>query len=249
MTATTKTPLGADTTVHKYYLDVDMGTPAVPIWVPLGGIYSFKPVQEPTVKDNSDFDSDWGSDSIPRQKWGVEAKIWRKRQVASPTEYDDAQEFLRAAGAHILGENVVRIRYYDMVENGPQEEAYQGNVAVAWKPDGGQTEEYDSITVTLYGQGNRAEIAHPAAAASVPTAASITPTTGVAAGGEAACIKGQYFTGATAVKIGVTAVTDYEVVDDYTIAIVTSAKAAGPYTVYVTNPTGTNATGPTFTYS
>jgi hypothetical protein len=249
MTATTKVPLGPSTPAGKWYLDVNTGTESVPVWLKVGGIGEFKPLKDPSVQDSSDFDSDWGGDEVSDLKWGLEFKAKRKVQSASFTAYDAGQEFLRAASDGVLSTNRVQVRWYEMVTGGPRVEAYSGWVAVAWNPDGGDKKALDIVSAKLYGQGTRTPITHPDTVAVVPVVSSILPITGVAAGGEAAYIAGQFFTGVTAVKIGVTAVTDYQLVSDYGLAIVTPAKTAGPYTVYVTNATGTNATGPTFTYS
>ena len=57
MTATTKVPLGASTLVRKWYLDVNTGSVAIPVWVGVFGLLDFQPVLNPTLQDDSDFDS------------------------------------------------------------------------------------------------------------------------------------------------------------------------------------------------
>jgi hypothetical protein len=253
MTASTKTPLGADTTVNKYYHDVNTSTYESPIWVPVGAIYSFKPVQSPTVKDDSDFDSDWGSDGVVLQKWGIEEKFWRKRKVATPTEYDDGQEFLRELGSHVLGQNIADIRYYEMADDGPREEAYRGYAAVAWVPDGGATEDYDSITVTLHGRGNRNPITHPDTVASVPTVAAVTPATDVEAGGAVVVISGCDFMvegvdDVVEILFGAVACTVYTTYSDNLIAATVPA-GTGAVNVTVENATGVSTSVVSFLYT
>lgn len=249
MSAPSRTKLGPSTPARKWWLDVNTNTEAEPIWTPVNGIGEFKPLNLPSMQDSGDFDSDFSAKEASLIEWGAEFKVKRKVKSGAFTEYDTGQEALRAAGNAVLGSNRVQIRYYEMTTGGPRVEAYKGWVTVDWGEDGGAAEALDVVSVKLHGQTDRVAITHPDAEASVPTVVSITPNTGVIAGGEAAHIYGQYFLGASAVKIGVTAVTDYVVFDDNHISIVTPAKSAGPYTVYVTNPNGTNATGPTFTYS
>lgn len=249
MAAPARTQLGPSTPVRKWWLDVNTGTEAVPIWTPVNGIGDFKPLNAPTIQDASDFDSDYGKDEAALIKWGAEFKVKRKVTYADATIYDPGQEALRAAGNGVLASNRVQIRYYEMVDSGPEVEAFKGWVTVDWGEEGGAQDAFDVVAVKLHGQSDRTAITHPNTEALAPTVASVTPTTAVLAGGEAAYIKGQYFTGVTAVKFGVTAVTDHQLIDDYTLCVVTPAKTAGGYTVYVTNVTGTNATGPTITYA
>jgi len=76
------------------------------------------------------------------------------------------------------------------------------------------------------------------------TVSGLTPLVAGTAGGSAHTIRGRGFTGTTGaggVKVGVTNVTSYVVVNDTTITFVAPAKTAGPYTVTVTSPIGTSA--------
>jgi hypothetical protein len=116
MPATTKVPLGASTTVRKWYLDVNTGTIAAPVWVGVFGITEFKPGLEPQLQDDSDFDSEgFQSQTKTAEAWSCELKIARKVTVASPTAYDPGQEFLRSKAIGKMGPaNSVNIRYYEM---------------------------------------------------------------------------------------------------------------------------------------
>jgi hypothetical protein len=75
-------------------------------------------------------------------------------------------------------------------------------------------------------------------ATSPPTVASVTPATGLAAGGTAVTISGTGFTGATAVTFGGTAATAVVVVNANTITATAPAHAAGTVDVQVTTPKG-----------
>lgn len=61
-------------------------------------------------------------------------------------------------------------------------------------------------------------------------------------------VTGTGFTGATSVTFGGTAVISFTVVNATTITCVTPARAAGPASVLVTTPGGTNAANTLFTY-
>jgi hypothetical protein len=89
-------------------------------------------------------------------------------------------------------------------------------------------------------------------ATSPPIAISVTPNTGLAAGGFAITIAGAGFTGATGVTVGGTSATAVVVVDPNTITATAPAKAAGPYGVVVLTPRGNsppNSPATTLTYS
>jgi hypothetical protein len=77
-------------------------------------------------------------------------------------------------------------------------------------------------------------------AASPPAVASVTPNTGLAAGGTSVTISGTGFTGATGVTFGGTAATAVVVVNANTITATSPAKTAGTYDVRVTTPNGTS---------
>jgi len=95
---------------------------------------------------------------------------------------------------------------------------------------------------TYAGQAGRGGTITPQApypsAASPPAVQSVTPATGLAAGGTAVTISGTGFTGATAVTFGGTAATAVVVVNANTITATSPAKAAGTYDVRVTTPNG-----------
>jgi len=76
-----------------------------------------------------------------------------------------------------------------------------------------------------------------------PSVSSISPNTGLAAGGTAVTISGINFTGATGVTFGGTAATAVAVVNANTITCTSPAKAAGTYDVVVTTPNGTSPIG------
>jgi len=86
-----------------------------------------------------------------------------------------------------------------------------------------------------------------------PVLFSLSDIAGPAAGGEIITVRGIGFTGTVGVTVGGTAATDFEVVDNFTLVIVTPAHAAGAVAVVVTNGTGASSgsltAANTYTYS
>jgi hypothetical protein len=86
----------------------------------------------------------------------------------------------------------------------------------------------------------------------IPTISGLSDITGPAAGGEVVTITGTGFALASAVVFGVTAATDFEIVDSHHIVAVAPAHAAGATIIRVTNPTGqstvTGSVANTYTY-
>jgi len=162
MPATTKVPLGASTLIRKWYVDVNTGTTAVPVWTGVFGIGEFKSGQDDSLQDDADFDSDgWKSQTKTAAAWSLELKLARKVRVALATAYDPGQEKLRAASMEAGTANTVEVRWYEMTTAGPRVESFQGFAAVSWSPDGGDMEALDMVSVTLTGQGKRNATTHP----------------------------------------------------------------------------------------
>jgi hypothetical protein len=250
-------PLGASTVNRKWYVDVDTAfSSASPTWVGVFGIVNFQQKLNPTLQDDSDFDSGgFMSKTKTAEEWGVSLKIARKVTQADATVYDPGQEYLRARAIGQMGpSNAAHIRFYEMTPSGPRAEAYDGFAAVTWSPDGGKMSDLDIISVTLDGQGRLNAITHPNTGSVIPVITGLIPATGLAAGGSLCRITGTNFTGttgATGVKFGATNATSYDVISDGLIEAIVPAHAAGVVDVAVTNGAGASAaTAQTkFTYS
>lgn len=76
-----------------------------------------------------------------------------------------------------------------------------------------------------------------------PVVYTLSDQTSGTAGGELVIVTGERFTGVTAVEVGGTAVTDYEVQSPFQIAAIMPAKAAGTHHLVVTNASGSSTTG------
>lgn len=80
---------------------------------------------------------------------------------------------------------------------------------------------------------------------SAPTVTSLDDVTGPVGGGELIKVTGSGFSTATAVTVGGTAATDFTIVNDNLLWIITPAHAAATVAVVVTNPTGSSTSTPT----
>lgn len=100
---------------------------------------------------------------------------------------------------------------------------------------------------TYAGQLGRTGVIAPKSAypdkTSAPSVASVTPATGLAAGGTPVTVLGMGFTGATTVKFGGTNATALVVVDANTITCTSPAHAPGTVDVQVTTPNGVSPVG------
>jgi hypothetical protein len=248
MTATTKTPLGASTTNRKWYMDIDandgVGTAS---WLPVLGIVNFVPnADNANLEDDSDFDSSgFQSQTKTASGWSATATVARKSTAADQTAYDPGQEHLRAKAIGKFGPaNRVYVRFYEMEPSGPRVEAYYGAAAVSWQEQGGAETALSTVQVTLTGQGQLAQIAHPDTGSAVPTisalqfSGSVTATTIPAAGGTAVRLTGNHFTGTTGITFIGTSAPNFIVASDGTIAVTAPAHAAGSGTLVVTNGAG-----------
>ena len=102
-----RTQLGDALLNGTWWLDVNTGTTETPTWTPVNGIYDFKDALDGKDVDVSDFSSDgWADSQAVGKSWGVDLKVWRKRQLSSAA-YDPGQEFLRLANG-----GAVEVRFY-----------------------------------------------------------------------------------------------------------------------------------------
>ena len=123
--------------------------------------------------------------------------------------------------------------------------------------DAAQSETADSLIAQALAQGTLTEDdlsgAAVEATSAVPAVTVVAPASGPLKGGQVVTITGTSFLTATAVNFsnsgGDTAATNYSIVSDTKIvATVPDAAGGGAKTIKVTNPEGTNASGPSYTY-
>jgi hypothetical protein len=84
--------------------------------------------------------------------------------------------------------------------------------------------------------------------AAVPTVTFVSPVSGPLAGGTTITISGTAFTGATAVSVGGSAATSFNVFGDVAILAITPAGSAGAASVQVITPGGTSVNNSLYTY-
>lgn len=130
----------------------------------------------------------------------------------------------------------------------PQETVYQIGADVYQRVtfDGGDFEENSRLALVAGQKVTASTLDAMFAAASVD---SITPNTGLAAGGTNVVIKGKNLAGTTGVTFGGTAATNFKVVDETTITCTTPAKTAGAYNVVVADDSGPVTKNNFYTYT
>ena len=256
MPSTARTPLGGGSLARRWYLDVNTGTYGAPTWTAVNGVEDFKYGLDPSVQDDSDYDSGgYKSSTITAIGWSLECKLARKATAALATVYDPGAEALRAASLLMGASNRVDVRWYEMTSGGPKTEAYRGYATVSWSEDGGGMDALAAVSVTLTGQGERTAITHPDGAAVVPVLYSVTPATASTAGGSLHTLYGSGFFAAgvddvQSIAMGVTDVPTFVTHSDSELVFVAPVKIAGPFVVYVTNTVGPSITATvTVTYS
>src|SRR5215475_2910806 len=109
-----------------------------------------------------------------------------------------------------------------------------------------EAEVQKNATDGSFGKWTIREIGTPPGPATVT---SVTPNTGLAAGGTAVTIAGTNFTGATSATFGGTAATSFSVVNSTTITCTTPVHAVGAVAVVVVQPTGNGTLASGFTYT
>lgn len=145
---------------RKFAIDVNSGTTLAPVWVRLGGVQEFNDPLNPSMEDDSDYDSEWGSQTKTQLKWQAVIKVVRRHDPSDVTVYDTAQELLRAKSVLFGADGIADVRWYDR-NGGP--EAYRGQAEVTWQRAGGASTALDTVTITLDGKGAREDITNPAA--------------------------------------------------------------------------------------
>lgn len=232
------------TLARKWTLEVNTnGAPAnfaVPTWTTVKGLYDFTADNIiPKLDDDNVYeDTGWTGKTKVSLNFTLTAKIMRRTVPTDVTTYDPGQEKLRALGRAFGPAAVGDFRWYDR-DGGP--EAFRGWANVNWSNDGGAVTDLEKATIVLDGKGPNTIITNPNAPGGVlPSITSITPTTGTAAStpGLLVTVKGDYFIGTVSMLVGVTAITQFTVVDRYTIVCSLPTKTAGTYDIRVTNATG-----------
>lgn len=234
MTAPALSPTvkGDSQLANKWVLQVDTTPSTTATWLSCFGISAFTPGRSYTSQDNTDFDSDgWASKKQTQRGWSVQGTFQRKKYGG---EEDEGQRFLRRASEDAVD---VHIRYLDRYYG---EEAFEGYASPLWEPQGGNATDLETVNFTLDGQGEIVRITNPLWIA--PTIATALPG-GVTTGNEVT-LTGTGFvglSGATAVTVGGTNATSYDVDSTTQLRFVMPAGSAGSAPIIVTNTWGASS--------
>jgi hypothetical protein len=145
---------------RRYRLEIDLSATGTPSWAVVPGMSEFAPKIESSDQDSTDYGSDgWGQVTRTKLTWSAEASLLRR---AHPTTkaFNAAQERLRTSAKTFGSGSYVHVRWYD--RDGRAGDNYEGSALVTWEPDGGDSEELETIKVTLTGNGAPTEITNPA---------------------------------------------------------------------------------------
>lgn len=205
------------------------------------GCEGLAPTIAPTTADTTDFDSvGWASSAVTLRGAQIVGTAQRKLYVGSR---DAGQEFLRLRSEDLT---LFHARIYERISGG---EAYDAWCTAQWVQQSGGPSDIVKADFTLLVQGQRNIITNPFGVGTVPFISGVSPVTTPVAGGGLVQIFGSGFSTVVQspanVKFGVTNVTSFVVISDSLIVAVAPAKTAGPYGVFVTNPTGVSITGGT----
>lgn len=219
---------------RKFAVAVD--TTGGGVWTAVAGIYTlaFPPVT-PNMSDSTSYDQAGGTTSEPTAySWSATFSAYRR--LTGGATYDPAQEFLRLLAFQNFGDTSrANVRIYDK-QGGP--EAFQGFAYVQWAKANNGVNDLDAGTVTLTGDGLLTIITNPVTGSLVPQAVSALPT--AQSVGKILSIRGNLFTGTTAITIGGVSVAAgaFTVQSDNFITAVVPAGTAGSAPVVVTNAAG-----------
>jgi hypothetical protein len=145
---------------RRYRLEIDLSATGTPSWAVVPGMSEFAPKIEPTDQDSTDYGSDgWGQVTRTKLAWSVEASFLRRAHPITKA-FNAAQEKLRSASRSFGAPSYVHVRWYD--RDGRAGDNWEGIALVTWEPEGGDSEELESIKVTLTGHGAPTEITNPA---------------------------------------------------------------------------------------
>lgn len=128
-------------------------------WTRVRGINSLNPAIESTMEDSTDYDSNgWSSSEKTMMGWSLEIGLIEKVSQEDRAQ-DPGQQIIRDAADEFGGAGFVEVRWYERDDT--DGEAYQGNAAVEWAPEGGEASALSNVTATLHGNGERLKIDHP----------------------------------------------------------------------------------------
>ncbi|TFV32296.1 hypothetical protein E4K10_18220 [Streptomyces sp. T1317-0309] len=157
--ATPPQPAETETALaRRYRLELDTSTTGTPTWAIVPGVQEFDPAVDPTQQDSTTYeDGGWADNTVTQLAWSIETTLLHRCHPVTKA-FNPAQEKLRLAAETFGVPATVHVRWYD---RDGRDEAYEGYALVTWDPDGGATDDLDSVKVTLTGKGAKIAIDNP----------------------------------------------------------------------------------------
>lgn len=238
--------LPAGTTLGKSFehgIDINIGTPAAPVWQPVRRISAWSPTFPKVTQDASTYD-DRGApnEDISGRGFATSFTVQGNRSASTGKYLPELEAIINASRRK--GEAaVLDIRFYHKPDSGAPNPTDAGRASVTVEVTRQNTgnAEIDAYSVSLTGKGEYTPIANPFTGwddTPAPEISAVTPA-GKAAG-QMVTINGIGFVGATDVKFGATSATAFQIVSMATIVAVVPAGSAGSVAVTVVTPEGTS---------
>lgn len=230
---------------YEYAMDVNLGTPAAPLWQRVRLVTNLAVTRPKQTRDEQTYEDNGAAN---QGIMGVGHNIVVTLDTPRKADGSRLPEYAKMrAAANSKGEaNTLHVRWYDFPKTpgmAPDpDDAWEGYVTTdeSWV-NTGPGGEVRAAQFTLAGKGEAVKIANPASTpgASVPPSLTAVTPTGRSVG-EQVTISGSNFAGITDVSIdGLSVPADeYTVVNASTIVAVIPATAAGAADVIVTNAAG-----------
>lgn len=244
-----KVPLPGGTVLGKsfeYGIDINLGLIGTPAWQPFRRISAFAPTFNEVTESVTSYD-DLGApnEDVTGRGFATSFTIQGNRSESTGLYLPEVEALLAASRAK--GEAaVVDVRWYHKPETGTPHptDAGRSRVRVSMTRQNTGDAQNEIFNVTLTGKGEFEQIANPFTGwgTSAPIIAGVTPAD--AGEGDLVVLTGSGFLGATSVKFGATAATDFTVISGSQIAAILPAGTAGSVNVTVVTPGGTSANFP-----
>ncbi|WP_104084247.1 phage tail tube protein [Cryobacterium sp. Y11] len=232
----------------EYGCDINVGTSSAPVWQPFRRISGFLPSPTPVAQDSQTYD-DRGTPNSDVTAWSMNLAFNAQvnRNVSTGLYLPEIEAVLARTGPDAIGESaVLEARWYHKPAVGTPNPTDAGQgffTVIPTRQNSGPAGEIEVIAIALTGKGEYEKITnpYPAAAATVPTLTSITPS-GKSIGDQVT-ITGTGFIGVTQLKFDaiVLDVDTYTVVSAATIIATIPPLSAGIEPVTITNATGVSS--------
>ncbi|MGV8972913.1 MAG: phage tail tube protein [Rhodoglobus sp.] len=222
-------------------VDINVGTEAVPVWLPIRRPTAIDPNVTPKLVDVQTYD-DNGADNQDRisESFVLAFGLQVNRNMTTGLYLPEAEKLKSYTEPAAIGAlAVAQVRWYDKPAAGAANpnDAYMGYCTVGLTRASGNAD-VGSWSVTLTGKGARTQIANPYALV-VPAAPTVTAATpsGAAVGAQVV-VSGTGFIGTTGIKFLAVTAPVFSVISSATLVVTVPAGVAGSAPITVTNSVG-----------